>query len=194
MSVLPYWIEPANLTGSLNSINSQHVFSSVSTASNAPILFFSSDDAQTLQRRLEDGEFQDKTALINLLKASSNKAPSGLRQTPESLSVSENGLLQMVWAEDNDHVFYPVVDGNAAAGREAPLQSFCVLITTWLQDFKYSGAYTIFKGHLELWVVGSVGAYQSGADLEFEGLEQWKLGRTLYVADTTMPLPIRLLK
>lgn len=196
MSVSPYWIKRSVLSSALSSLKthlgSAGLFSV--TSEYAPLFVLSTLDEPDLAANIS-AEFYSYYELKGRILRIDNNAPNTNSPSPDTLTVSENGMLNLNWSESNGELLYP----SLLEGEGTP-KSFGLWITTSFGPHKYGASYNYqhkpdFSGDpITIWLTGTVGAYQSGADLEFEELANWKLGQSLYIADNKLELPLRLLR
>lgn len=189
MSASTYWIKRSGLDRPFNSL-AAHDYATVGP-STAPI-FMLSDLEEDALKTFVDETPMNAWDIRNMTHPSSNYAPNSKRLVPESLNISDNGMLELRWNAGNDETMYPYFH---ATGDKKP-RAFALWIGTTAMATRTNGwLYNAdFDAPFDLWITGTVGDYQSGADLEFEDVSGWKLGRTLYIEDNKIELPIRLLR
>lgn len=160
-----------------------------------PILFFSYDDPEVLHARLEarDYWYPDYNEILDPVR---NKAPTGMTIT-ESMTFNDEGCLRIACPKSHNETLYPALD-NKQVAEDGKLRSFAVVVFDARQYhvnayFGTTDEYPFAKVP-QLYLVGSVGEYQSGADVEFESLDKWSLGRPLYIENNVLDTPFKILR
>jgi hypothetical protein len=192
MSVSSYWIKKTVLHNALNILPTHQNVASSASSANAPVFMLFDREEADVSLALADRSF-DGTFMSTATQRVNNNAPAPFRLPPDSLAISEAGMLELNWNPINNEALYPYMNVTS----DGKPRSFAVWISTLSAatfDRNYYKYYSDFKTKPNLWLTGTVGEYQSGADLEFEGLATWKIGRPLYMADNTLELPLRLLR
>lgn len=160
-----------------------------------PVLFFSSDEPELLRDRISARAYS-YSDVNQILDTTANRAPAGMTLA-ESLISNDEGFLRLVFPDSHNESYYPAMD-NKRVATDGKLRSFAILVSDGSQY--HSDAY---HGRLEkypfavvphIYLVGSVGAYQSGSDLEFEELDKWLLGRPLYIENNVLDTPFKILR
>ncbi len=160
-----------------------------------PIFFFSTDEPEVLHARLAAREYThddfDKT-----LNSTLNAAPSRLTLA-ESLTFNDEGNLRVVFPASHGEALYPAVD-NKQVADDGVLRSFALVVSDARQYFenaRYNNLSAFpFDTIPQLYLVGTVGDYQSGADLEFEAMDKWRIGRPLYIENNVLDTPFKILR
>lgn len=161
-----------------------------SSSGKRPILFFSCDEPDVLNARLAAREYTFNDYDVTL-HPSLTKAPSGLSLI-DSVAFSDEGTLRIVLPSQNNEALYPAIDALQIADDEV-LRSFALVVTDLRQYHQDTRNYP-FSVVPHLYLVGSVGAYQSGSDIEFEAMDKWRIGRPLYIENNVLDTPFKLLR
>ncbi|MCP4528710.1 MAG: hypothetical protein GY833_22780 [Aestuariibacter sp.] len=159
-----------------------------------PVLFFSTDSPEDVLARLENKTYT-RSDYINMFSGNQTLSPN--RGTfLDRLSVSESGNLALVISADKNEALYAAIDKRQASD-EGTLRTFAVVISdldTYMGLEEKGQASSYPRKVPYTYIVGTVGTYQSGADIEFEALDQWKLGRPLYIENNQLEIPFRVLR
>ncbi|MDK1290078.1 hypothetical protein [Pseudoalteromonas umbrosa] len=123
-----------------------------------------------------------------------NKASAGYVLPPSHSSVNDEGELLLHWPESHKEIYYPMFHPTPT-NNEKP-QSFLLMMTNSIAAHFIANSYSFRTsfGKFVVYAVGTVGDYQSGADIEFEGLDSWRLGRPLYLENNTLRIPMKVVR
>lgn len=129
--------------------------------------------------------------LATVRRRDSNKEPLTHQTTPSRARINDAGDLVIGWPEAHGETLYPLAFPRPTS-NEKPKTFLLLLTNTIVAKYMLNYPFKDTFGKFVVHAMGSIGDYQSGADLEFEGLNKWTLGRPLYIPNNELRLPLKI--
>ena len=195
----PYWVNRHDPHYYLNYLETLYS-NGLGVNNTAPVFLLSADDADTLAARISSRYYTGSPTSL-FTDRSDNYCPNTHFAAPDTMSITDDGLMHLNWNPANNETLYPCVDGSSTLPRNGKMQSFAV----WISELRaknwnrYRLQNMFRKSHedgaqsVNVWLVGTVGDKGSGADLELEDVANWRIGRPLYLPGNALTIPFKFL-